>query len=314
MQLFRYLALSVLLMAGCGRNSAPEFGLGWSPGPALPEPVQEFNAALLHDRIYVAGGLYKGNYVSVEVYRLDPGATKWQRVADLPDGRHHMPVVAAGDSLYAVGGYGPGGMNPVSTLWVYHDSSNRWMNRAPLPEPRGASAAGVVEGKIIVLGCVGPGQTLLDSIAIYDPATDGWKHGAPIPTPRDHLAAAVVEGKVYAVGGRRLSTNRNLDRLERYDPAADSWVMLAPMPTARGGLSAAALGGKIHVVGGETSRSVFREHEAYDVAAARWASLTPLPTGRHGLGVVAAGGRLFTIGGGPRAGLAQTAAVEVFQP
>lgn len=314
MQVCRNLALSGVLVVACGGTPAPEFGPGWSPGPTLPEPVQELNAVLLQDRIYVAGGLYKGNYVSVEVYRLDPGATKWQRVADLPGGRHHTPLVVTGDSLYAVGGYGPGGMNPVATLWVYHESANRWMNRATLPKPRGASAAGVVDGKIIVVGGVGPDQTLLDSIAIYDPATDRWKHGAPIPTPRDHLAAAVVEGKVYAAGGRRLSTNRNVDRLERYDPASDTWVILTPMPTARGGLAAAALGGRIHTFGGETSRSVFREHEAYDVAGAHWVSLTPLPTGRHGLGAVAAGGRLFTVGGGPRAGLAQTAAVEVFQP
>jgi N-acetylneuraminic acid mutarotase len=309
-----HLLLAPALILACGGTAAPEFGPGWSPGPPLPEPVQEFQAAVLRDRVYVAGGLHRGNSVGIAVYRLDPAAGSWQRVANLPDGRHHMPLAATNDSLYAIGGLGPGGMNPTATLWVYDESANRWMTRASLPEPRGASAAGVVDGHIIVVGGMGSGEVLLDSVAIYDPATDRWRHGAPIPTPRDHLAAAVVNGKLYAVGGRPLDPSRNFDRLERYDLATDSWTTLAPMPTARGGLAAAALSGTIHTFGGETRRSVFREHEVYDVAAGTWASAALLPTGRHGLAAAAIDGRLYAIGGGPRAGLAQTAAVEVFQP
>jgi N-acetylneuraminic acid mutarotase len=169
---------------------------------------------VLHGRVYSAGGFHNGSAVSAAVYRLDSASGQWRRVADLPEPRHHMPLAAVGDSLYAVGGLGPDGFTAVATLWLYEEQNDRWLERAPLPEPRGASAAGVVDEHIVVVGGFGPAGRLLDSIAIYDPATNRWPHGTPVPTPRDHLGAAVVEGRVYAVGGRPLDPNRNFDVLE----------------------------------------------------------------------------------------------------
>ncbi len=225
-----------------------------------------------------------------------------------------MPLAAVGDSLYAIGGLGPAGMTAAATLWLYDERNDRWLNRTPLPEPRGASAAGVIDGRIFVVGGFGSGGRLLDSIAIYDPSTNRWRHGAPILTPRDHLAAAVIDGKVYAVGGRPLDPDRNFNVLEAYDPSTDTWTERTPMPTARGGLAAVALQNRIYTYGGETTRKVFAEHEVYDVTTDAWSSAPPLPTPRHGLAAAILGNRIYVIGGGPRAGLAQTKVVEVYAP
>lgn len=285
---------------------------GWSAGPALPEAVQEMHGAVLHGRIYIAGGFHHGPGVSVTTYRLEPGAAEWRRVGDLPAPRHHMPLAVVGDSLYAVGGLSPSG--PVATLWLYDEAADCWIERAQLPESRGASAAVEAEGRLIVVGGMGEGSKLLDSVAIYDPTTNRWHHGAPIPTPRDHLAAAQVGERVYAIGGRPLDPDRNFNKLEIYDPKTDSWAEGPPMLSARGGLAASLLDGSIHTFGGETTHSVFEEHEVYDVEAGAWRSAPSLPTPRHGLAAAALGGRIYVIGGGPRAGLAQTSTVEVFNP
>jgi N-acetylneuraminic acid mutarotase len=303
--------LAGLLAWGCGQ-AAPEYDAGWNSGPSLPEAVQELHAATLGSRIYVAGGIASDNAASPRIFVLDPGAEEWRRVADLPAARHHMPLVAAGDSLYAIGGYDASGMVPVGTLWVYDEAADRWLDRAPLPEPRGASAAGFVNGRIVVVGGVGPGNRLLDSIAIYDPASGAWARGAPLPTPRDHLAAAVVEGALYAVGGRPIDPDRNFAQLDRYDPTTSLWTTLSPMPTARGGLAAVALGREIHAFGGETSSRVFAEHEVFDTRSGQWSISAPLPTARHGLGAAVRGREILVIAGGPRAGLAQTAVVEIY--
>ncbi|HEU5042062.1 MAG TPA: kelch repeat-containing protein, partial [Gemmatimonadales bacterium] len=218
----------------------------------------------------------------------------------------------AGDSLYAVGGFGPGGFDAVATVWVYQPGADHWAERPPLPAPRGASAIGVIEGRLSVVGGAGAGTRLLDSTAIFDPAARRWSSAAPIPTPRDHLAAVVLDGRLYAVGGRPLDPDRNFAAVERYDPRTDRWTRLADMPTARGGLAAAVVGGAIHVVGGETSRRVFTEHEIWRSADSVWRTGPPLPTGRHGLAAATVGGRMYVIGGGPRAGLARTTVVELF--
>jgi len=285
---------------------------GWSSGPTLPEAVQEMHGAVLHGRIYIAGGFHHGPGVSETTYRLEPGAGGWRQVGNLPAPRHHMPLAAVGDSLYAVGGLSPSG--PVATLWLYDETADRWIERASLPEARGASAATEAGGRLILVGGMGDGAKLLDSIAIYDPTANRWHHGAPIPTPRDHLAAAQVGGRVYAIGGRPLDPDRNFNKLEIYDPMTDTWAGGAPRLSARGGLAAAVLEGRIHTFGGETTRSVFEEHEVYDVGAGAWRSAPPLPTPRHGLAAATLDGRIYVIGGGPRAGLAQTYVVEVFNP
>ena len=158
-----------------------EYTARWSPGPPLPEPVQELHAAVLGGRIYVAGGITRRDFGSTRVYRLDPAASRWERVADLPAARHHMPLAVANDSLYAIGGLGPDGFSPVTTLWLYDEQADRWRVRAPLPEPRGASAAAAVDGRLVVVGGFGAGMELSDSTVIYDPRTDRWSHAAGAP-------------------------------------------------------------------------------------------------------------------------------------
>jgi N-acetylneuraminic acid mutarotase len=303
--------LMLLSVTGFGCHRA-QYGNGWTQGPALPEPIQEIQAAVFHHRIYIAGGFHAGRAASRLAYRLDPSSNRWERVAQLPQARHHMPLAVVGDSLYAIGGLGPPGMTPAATLWLYDEQADRWLTRAPLPEPRGASAAGVINGKIFVVGGFGPGSRLLDSIAVYDPATNQWRHGTPIPTLRDHLAGAVIDGKLYAIGGRPLDADHNLKVLEAYDPSSDSWTRLAPLPTARGGLAAVALGNRIYTYGGETSSRVFSEHEVYDVATGAWTAAPRLPTARHGLAVAVLDDRIYVIGGGPQAGFAQTEVVEIY--
>src|SRR2546425_4721138 len=76
----------------------------WSAAAPLPEPIQELSAAVLHDKIYVAGGIDRTGQATAAAFRYDPAANHWERIADLPAPRHHMPLAVVGDTLYAVGG------------------------------------------------------------------------------------------------------------------------------------------------------------------------------------------------------------------
>src|SRR5207245_7186560 len=192
--------------------------------------------------------------------RYDPAANRWERTADLPAPRHHMPLAVAGDTLYAVGGLAETSFVPESNLWIYREDRNRWESRAPLPEPRGASGVGVVSGKLVVVGGWGMGRVLLDSTAIYDPAANRWQHAAPIPTPRDHLTAAAAGGLVYAIGGRPFDPGRNFDVVEAYDPAGDRWSRESPIAPRRGGLGSGGGGRRIHQLLGEAPVDVLASY------------------------------------------------------
>lgn len=314
-----YLATACLLAAApaCSRpssRSSAAVAASWSTAAPLPERLQEHHGALLGGRVYVAGGFDTTGTPTKVAYRYDPARDAWERIADLPEARHHMPLVVVHDTLYAVGGLSGMRFVAESNLWVYRPETNAWETRAPLPAPRGASAAAVVDGKIVVVGGFGATRALLDSTLVYDPATNRWATRAPIPTPRDHLTAEVVRGTLYAIGGRPIDPDRNYDVVESYDLAADRWTTRARMPSRRGGLASAVLGGEIHTFGGETRSGVFANHEVYDPAHDRWRVAAPMPTARHGLAAVTVGDdRIYVIGGGPKAGLAQTSVVEVWR-
>src|SRR6185503_12649524 len=112
---------------------------------------------------------------------------------------------------------------------------------------------------------------------------------------------AASDGKsLYAVGGRRLSPDKNSAALERYDPADDRWERLPDMPTPRGGLGAAIAGGHLFAVGGETPTEALGKVESYSIAKERWSTAPPLRIPRHGVAVAALDGSLYALGGGSR--------------
>src|SRR3989454_768190 len=91
----------LLVLAVCALAAS---GSPWSTAAPIPEPIQETHAAVLHGKIYIAGGIDRADRATAVGYRYDPAANRWERIADLPAPRHHMPLAVAGDTLYAVGG------------------------------------------------------------------------------------------------------------------------------------------------------------------------------------------------------------------
>jgi non-specific serine/threonine protein kinase len=187
----------------------------------------------------------------------------------------------------------------------------RWTALPSLARPRAAGAAASADGRIVVVGGQSNGR-LVPTTEVFD--GHRWKTGAPMPTLREHMAAASDGRYVYAVGGRVLSSSRNVAALERYDPVADRWQRLPSMPTPRGGLGAAVVGGNLIAVGGESPTSALRTVESYNFRSRRWSSLPPLPVGVHGAAVAAIGRSLYVLDGGRRAGhLGSTAAAEALE-
>ncbi|CDP12899.1 unnamed protein product [Coffea canephora] len=110
------------------------------------------------------------------------------------------PAFAAlGPKIYVIGG--SINKTPSNSMWVYDCRFNRWAEGPRMMVGREFAAAGVVNGKIYVLG-----GCLVDSWAeVFDPDTGLW---APVPSPIEVRengmhASAVVEGRggvVYDIG------------------------------------------------------------------------------------------------------------------
>src|SRR5207244_7156869 len=77
----------------------------WTTVAPIPQRIQEHHGVLYQGRIYIAGGIDSANQTTSVAYRYDPARNAWERIADLPAPRHHMPLAVANDTLYAIGGF-----------------------------------------------------------------------------------------------------------------------------------------------------------------------------------------------------------------
>ena len=111
----------------------------------LPAGLRYAGVAALGGTIYVAGGITPAGPSSA-VYRVDPRAGTVHRIGTLPRPVAHAPLVAAGGSLYLVGGDG-------SSAILRIDPANGAVSRAgSLPGALANAAAVAVGGRVLVLG------------------------------------------------------------------------------------------------------------------------------------------------------------------
>ncbi len=285
---------------------------GWRTDSPLPNPLQEMTAVAYGGRILVAGG-FQGATIVDRVLLYDPVGDAWSDGPPMPARRHHLSLAALNGSVYALGGLEEITFSPKASCFRLDAGASAWTPIAPLPNARGAAAAGAVDGRIVLAGGFGTGALLPLSL-LYDPKADQWELGAPLPSPREHLAGFVHDDQFWTVGGREFSLSTNTNKVEVYDPKSDTWRGAPDLPTPRGGLGASVLDGKAYVIGGETPSAALDVVEVLDLASETWTPGPPVPTRRHGHAQAAVGGRIYVIGGGDEPNFAAVSIVESFAP
>lgn len=137
---------------------------------------------------------------------------------------------------------------------AFAEDSTGWITKTPMPTARSGAVAGVIDGKLYVVG--GANVSIFDTLQVYDPVSDSWTTKAPMHTSRYNAAAGVIDGKLYVVGGvvSPLGEDYATATLEVYDPVTDTWTTKAPMPTSRWSPAAGVINGKMYVAGGGISR------------------------------------------------------------
>lgn len=224
--------------------------------------------------------------------------------------------------------------------WVYDPKIGQWEELkdesgegVSMPDPRGSTAVGVWDGKVILAGglrkieLVSPfEQETVDTVSIYDTTQNIWidvpDAAQMLPDTRDHTGYAVINRTFYVVGGRQNGQLRgkNTTLILDLDNLAMGWTTASSlMPTGRAGLAAAAIGQNIYTFGGEGNVQnapsyVFNETEVYDVEKDTWEVLKDMEMPRHGTAAISAGGRIYIPGGGDVIGQAPVDYFDVFVP
>jgi N-acetylneuraminic acid mutarotase len=273
----------------------------WAKKKPMPLASHHVSFTEYKGKIYAFGGFVlppKGQppaWVPIDnAWEYDPAADSWKALAPLPTKRGSPVAVTVGDRMYVIGGAttlpGSTAVHParphysVGAVEEYDPGTNTWRARASIPTPRNHATAGVVNGKIYVIGgrvggaFVSSGSSNVGIVEEYDPAADAW--GAPrarMPSPRSAMASGTWGGRIYVTGGEGQDyVNAYAFRaLEAYDPAANVWTVLPNMPVARHGLAGAVVGHRLHMVSGDvqsagTGVHVHTDsHDVFDLEAAK---------------------------------------------
>ena len=274
----------------------------WAKKKPMPLLSHHVSFTEYNGKIYAFGGFrYPDSgpaaWVPIDnAWEYDPAADTWKALAPMPTKRGSPVAVTVGNKMYVIGGATtpPGSNEPavhpqrphisVSTVEEYDPAANTWRARSPMPTPRNHATAGVVNGKVYVIGgrvgaaFISAGSSNVDVVEEYDPATDSWGSArARMPSARSAMASGVYGGRIYVTGGEGQNAQMmyTFRALEAYDPAANRWTLLPSMPVSRHGLAGAVVGNRLHMVSGDvqsagTGVHVHTEsHDAYELEGAR---------------------------------------------
>jgi len=267
----------------------------WTKKKPMPLASHHVSFTEYKGKIYAFGGFVLPQsgppaWVPIDdAWEYNPAADAWRALAPLPSKRGSPVAVTVGDKMYVIGGAstlpGSTAVHParphysVGAVEEYDPAANTWRARAPIPTPRNHATAGVVSGKVYVIGgrvggaFVSSGSSNVGIVEEYDPGTDAW--GAPrarMLSPRSAMSSGTWGGKIYVTGGEGQDyvTMFTFRALEAYDPASNTWATLPSMPVSRHGLAGAVVGNRLHMVSGDVQSAGTgvqvhtEEHDAYE--------------------------------------------------
>lgn len=218
-------------------------------------------AGVIQRRIYIAGGFSpnnEGGSTYSGLYMYDPDGDTWVAKRPMPSGGMRGVSGVIDERLYVLTGC-PLGSNcngdPPLAFYRYDPTVDQWTTLATPPRPHRSGMAGVIGGKLYVVGGW-DGTGYGGQLDVYDPAANRWTTKASMPRERFDAAAVALGGKLYVIGGSIIDPDNTVWDVRTtavYAPATDTWTRKAPLPTALGSLagSRVLLNGKprIEVVG-----------------------------------------------------------------
>lgn len=175
-------------------------------------------------------------------------------------------------------------------------STPTWSRGPDLPVALGEVAAGIIGGKMYVVGDGNP-RTL-----VYDFSTRTWRDNlAYRPYPAKDQLAEVVNGRMYVFGGVKYSsgTQNAYDYTQIYNPSTNSWSLGARMPFKAFASQTAVINGEIYLAGGVTQGNFTTNRVAkYNPSSNTWTNLANMPgVGRNSAPAGTDGRYLFVFGG-----------------
>ncbi|MGH8017734.1 MAG: Kelch repeat-containing protein [Opitutaceae bacterium] len=294
--------------------------------PAVESKVEP-GAAVAGTELFIISGYRTLAQVSnlIEIFDLEREC--WKTPLALPEhfpNSHHGLCSDGTRYLYLAGGQiGPQSGPCTAKAQVFDAVKRTWSPLPPLPQPRYAPIAELLDGRLhIVAGAMPDRYTHADehwSLRVADGRAleSAWRVEPPIPHGGHHRASAVVDGQLYSLGGQERDVrpipgdpNFTCDwstpdeilyaDVFAYCPRQRAWRTCAPMPemASHAEFSSFAQGRFIWIFGGIADRRTLKSAiQAYDIRTDRWKVVGRHPYPIKGHVAVAHAGNVFSFCG-----------------
>ena len=253
----------------------------WLPLPDFPQLVSWFSATVLHNSIYVTGGILNSHIVA-NTWRFDAVKRVWQEAQPMLKPRAHHSSAVLGDRLYVVGGlrFELNKMLNIETIECYNSSTNTWTAAGRTMFPRKQAQLVVYDATIVEVGGLQLGESEVDTMMSYHIVDDMIKPtGEQFVLPRAiRYAQAVVINSVFYILWEDTKEFIALDAKKRL------FHRLPSPKYSRRHSGTEVVQGKIYVVGGLIDSKPSRLVECFDPDTNTWTVDKDLKEGRgmHG--------------------------------
>ncbi|THD66536.1 hypothetical protein E7Z59_12130 [Robertkochia marina] len=229
----------------------------WAMGAPMPIGVTHMGAALVNDRVWIAGG-FVGDHPGVataEVQIYDTNTDTWSKGPALPSPRASGALVYSNGWLHYFGGLMPDRRTDLDEHLVLNmaDTTSGWVSKAPLPYGRNHLGGTVLNGDIYAVGGQFGHDGAVDDVAYvhrYLSMEDRWEPLNDLPHDRSHFEPGIftLNDNIFVAGGRM--DDEFADDVLIYDPENDVWDHFCELSSELLAPVSRIHGSKLYVING----------------------------------------------------------------
>ena len=180
----------------------------WEQLGRLHHPLHEAGAAVIGNRLFIAGGFDRKGQLQSAMWAFDFELGKVQPCAPMPTARACFVLIAHGERLLALGGMAEN-KTPLAAVESYDPWTDRWTALDPLPYPNhNFAAAAILEGIVVAGGMTyspNAEESPENQVSLYSADGSGWTQLSSMPLQRYRFGLVVdtVFGakRLLALGG-----------------------------------------------------------------------------------------------------------------
>ncbi|HBE68046.1 MAG TPA: hypothetical protein DDW52_07835 [Planctomycetaceae bacterium] len=208
--------------------------------PAVPVALQ--SAAIArnsqtseHNEFVLVGGLGpsdEGLQYLRSNYAFNPESKEWTTLEkQLPQSRAMFTTAVNDDAIWMFGGSAgrEHGLADTVLHWWGDQTEIAPLHEVSIPNPRRSFGGATLDGKYYLVGGLGEGNAICESVDVFDFDTRQWSSIAPPATSRVFPSLAEAGGKLYLFGGFTSESGHfsPASSLECFNPESGKWTTVA---------------------------------------------------------------------------------------